>query len=74
MTILMVLKGIADGIIKNKTRLKAVTDLCDDLYVYKYKLYYVDEFDNLFELKIDDIIELIEDEIIFILKSADEEY
>ena len=65
MNILVILKAIADGVIKNNTRLYSTSQLSDDLYVYRNKIYFIDQYDNLFELAIDDLIELIEDNIIF---------
>lgn len=66
MNILVILKGIADGSIKNNTRLYSTSQLSDDLYVYRNKIYFIDQYDNLFELGVDNVIELIEDNILFI--------
>ena len=66
MTILMILKLIATGDIKNSTRLYSTSINSDDLYVYRNKIHFIDQYDNIFELYTDDIIELIEDNTIFI--------
>lgn len=65
MNILVILKGIADGTIKNNTRLVSTSQLSDDLFVYRNKLYFIDHHENLFELFTDDIVELIDDNILF---------
>lgn len=65
MNILSILKEFADGSIKNNTRFNSLSQLSDDLYVSENKLYLIDCYDSLYELTLELVIDLIEDNIQF---------
>lgn len=66
MNILEILKGLAYGSIKNNTTFESTNQYYNDLYIFENKLYFWYEDDEfIHEIKASDIIEMIEDNVIF---------